>query len=87
MPFDKLGEMDEFVLNEKLDELDEMIKVLKAEKKKLNEKKMQSRNGRPERYRAQALSTFNREPVPPAQRCLTQLEASVYHYPVVVRVM
>lgn len=82
----KLGEVDELVLYEKLAELNEKINVLKAEKKKLQEKKQKMRNERPEGYRAQALSTFHLERLPSVHRCPTRRE-SRYHFPVVVGVM
>lgn len=65
--------------------LEEKIEKLAEKKRRRPEKKIiRSRKGRPEGYRAQALSTFHREALAPAQRRETQVEATIHHYPVVV---
>jgi hypothetical protein len=72
-------------IKEKKRKLEEDIESLVEKKRrKLDEVTVQSRKGRPEGYRAQALSTFHRKELAPAQRCLARVEATIYHFPVVV---
>jgi hypothetical protein len=72
-------------INEKKCKVEEEIeRFADKERRKLVEETVQSSKGRPDGYRAQALSTFHRKELAPAQRCLTQVEATIYHYQVVV---
>jgi hypothetical protein len=71
-------------INEKKRKAEDHIERIMEKKRRLDEGTVQSRKGRPEGYRAQALSTFHRKEIAPAQRCPTQVEATIYHFPVVV---
>lgn len=48
------------------------------------EKKGRAKKDRSKRHRAQAASSFHRNPLPPVHRCPNQVEATLFNYPVIV---
>lgn len=71
-------------IKEKKRKAEDHIERLVEKKRRLDEETVEIRKDRPEGYGAQALSTLHRKEIAPAQRCLTQVEATIYHFPVVV---
>ncbi|KAF3389005.1 hypothetical protein F1880_004429 [Penicillium rolfsii] len=70
--------------DEKKRKLEEDIECLVEKKRrKLDEETAESRKGPPEGYRARAFSTFRGKGIAPAQRCPTQVEATIHHFQVV----
>ena len=48
------------------------------------EKKGRAKKNRSKRHRAQAVSSFHRDPLPLVHRCPNQVEATLFNYPVIV---
>ncbi|KAJ5379834.1 DNA-binding HORMA [Penicillium cataractarum] len=87
---DDLSKIDEFVMWEYLEAKKQKVvaekKRLEAEIERLEKCQMETRDGCPDGYRAQAVSTFYEKPrqaYPPVHRCPTEVEANIHHFPVV----
>lgn len=52
--------------------------------KRRREKKGRVKKDRSKRHRAQAVSSFHRDPLPAVHRCANQVEATLFNYPVIV---